>query len=327
MDTSILLAPQSDPNIITTSQKATFSETQQLPMTCSAIPTHPIPFIKMHGAGNDFVVIDARNMASNPMSSRLAQSIGHRRFGIGCDQLVIILSPDSNNNQDVSDIGNSRQQIDFALEFWNVDGSIAGACGNATRCVADYIMTQNNTYTLCIQTKRGILHARRERCGEKHIVSVNMGHPLHQAEDIPILCDPMNIPLDGNPTAVGMGNQHCVFFVQDVSQQDVAGRGAQVCEDVLFPAQTNVEFAQVISPHHIKMRVWERGAGITLACGSGTCATVVAAFLRGLTTRQVVVDVDGGQLSVDWRHDGVWLSGPCQVVFKSELSIDFLKQV
>jgi diaminopimelate epimerase len=153
-----------------------------------------------------------------------------------------------------------------------------------------------------------------------------MGHPQCDWADIPLshAVDPLHLPLEGDPAGVGMGNPHCVFFVPDAEAVPLTTLGPKFETDPLFPQKTNVEFASVIAPDHLRMRVWERGAGITLACGSGACAVAVAAHLRGLTGRKVRLDVDGGTLEIDWRDDGVWMTGPVAYVFEGVLSPEFL---
>lgn len=262
-------------------------------------------FLKMHGLGNDFVVIDARS-GENPVTPALARALGDRHRGVGFDQLAVILPAEG---------------ADFTLEFWNSDGSKAGACGNATRCVSDLMMRDLGKDRVTLTTARGRLSAERRADG---LVSVNMGAPILDPAAIPVTADPLALPLTGDPVAVGMGNPHCVFFVEDAETADVSGLGPKIEHHPLFPERTNVEFASLIGPDHLRMRVWERGAGITLACGSGTCATAVAAHLRGLTGRRVIVDVDGGRLEIDWREDGVWMSGPTALVFAADLSPAFL---
>ena len=275
-------------------------------MNQSALPPETgLRFLKMHGLGNDFVVIDART-GENPVTAALARALGDRHRGVGFDQLAVILPAEG---------------ADFMLEFWNSDGSKAGACGNATRCVSDLMMRDLGKTSVTLTTVRGRLAAERRADG---LVSVNMGAPILEAAAIPVAADPMALPLAGDPVAVGMGNPHCVFFVEDAEAADVSGLGPKIEHHPLFPERTNVEFASLVGPDHLRMRVWERGAGITLACGSGTCATAVAAHLRGLTGRQVIVDVDGGRLEIDWREDGVWMTGPTALVFEAELSPAFL---
>ncbi|MEF3048065.1 diaminopimelate epimerase [Pseudotabrizicola sp. L79] len=270
-----------------------------------------LPFMKMHGAGNDFVVIDSRGGAAR-VTPALARALGDRNRGVGFDQLA--------------EIRDSHGDTDFTLDFWNNDGSRAGACGNATRCVSDYMMQQLGKPAISLTTTRGTLSARRQPDGR---VSVNMGLPQLDWNQIPLShqLDPLHLPLPGDPAAVGMGNPHCVFFVADAEAVDLPGRGPGLEHDPLFPQRTNVEFASLLGPNHLRMRVWERGTGITLACGSGACATAVAAHLRGLTGRQVRLDLDGGTLDIDWRDDGVWMTGPTAHVFDGHLSDAFLAQL
>ncbi|NGM44366.1 diaminopimelate epimerase [Rhodobacter sp. SGA-6-6] len=263
-----------------------------------------LAFIKMHGAGNDFVVIDSRGRGA-AATPALARALGDRNRGVGFDQLAEI---------------RDAEDADIALDFWNSDGSRAGACGNATRCVADLVMQGPR---LTIRTGRGLLRAERMGDGK---VAVNMGPPQLDWREVPLAheTDPLHLPLSGDPAAVGMGNPHCVFFVPEAEAVDLPSLGPKLEHDPLFPQRTNVEFVSLTGPDRLRMRVWERGAGITLACGSGACAAAVAAHLRGLTGRRVVLDLDGGRLEVDWREDGVWLTGPVARVFDGRLSPAFL---
>jgi len=265
-------------------------------------------FVKMHGAGNDFVVIDSRGRGA-VVTHGLARALGDRHRGVGFDQLAEIRSSDV---------------ADFALDFWNSDGSRAGACGNATRCVSDYVMRGAGVSAVDLVTARGRLRAERREGG----VWVNMGAPQLLWGEVPLAreLDTLHLPLTGDPAAVGMGNPHCVHFVEDAETVDLAALGPVVEHHALFPQRTNVEFASVLGADHLRMRVWERGAGVTLACGSGACATAVAAHLRGLTGRKVRLDMDGGVLWVDWRSDGVWLTGPVAHVFDGVLSADFVAE-
>lgn len=261
-----------------------------------------LPFAKMHGAGNDFVVIDSRGHAPR-VTSEVARRIGDRHRGVGFDQLAEIRDGEGS---------------DIVLDFWNSDGTMAAACGNATRCVAARVMHETGADRLAIRTARGLLQAER-RDGA---LWVNMGAPLLDWQDIPLSgpMDPLHLPLPGAPAAVGMGNPHCVFLVPDADGVDPAAEGPAIEHHPLFPQRTNVEFASLAAPDRLRMRVWERGTGVTLACGSGACATAVAAHLRGLTGRCVTLDVDGGTLGVDWRADGVWLTGPVAHVFDGVLT-------
>ncbi len=274
-------------------------------------PKTGLRFMKMHGAGNDFVVIDSRGQGGAAMvTPALARALGDRNRGVGFDQLAEIRDSDT---------------ADFALDFWNNDGSRAGACGNATRCVSDYVMAALGKQAISLVTQRGGLLAVRLPDGR---VSVNMGPPQLDWAEVPLAqdTDVLNLPLPGAPVAVGMGNPHCVFFVADAADVNLPVLGPRYEHDPLFPQRTNVEFASLIGPDRLRMRVWERGAGITLACGSGACATAVAAHLRGLTGRKVALELDGGVLEVDWRDDGVWMTGPVAHVFDGWLSPEYLAQ-
>ncbi|MCC5991637.1 MAG: diaminopimelate epimerase [Rhodobacteraceae bacterium] len=271
---------------------------------------HCIRFAKMHGAGNDFVIIDSGRAQTRVMNAALAAALGDRHRGVGFDQLAEIRPSDS---------------ADIDLEFWNADGSQAGACGNATRCVAATVMAARGLDRLRIRTARGLLLAEN-REGQ---IWVNMGAPILDWRGIPLArdCDTAHLPIDGDPAGVGMGNPHCVFFVDDAEAAPVGTLGPEIEHHPLFPAATNVEFASLMAPDHLRLRVWERGTGITLACGSGACATAVAACQRGLTGPNVTISADGGVLQVDWREDGVWLTGPVAHVFDATLSAGFLAQV
>ena len=264
-------------------------------------------FMKMHGAGNDFVIIDSRGRGA-VVTAALARALGDRNRGVGFDQLAEI---------------RTSNDADFGLEFWNSDGSQAEACGNATRCVCDLVMAETGRDTVALTTARGRLNAVRRSDG---VVAVNMGAPQLQWDQVPLATalDMLHLPLPGDPVGVGMGNPHCVFFVPDAEAVDLATLGPRFEHDPLYPRRTNVEYASLTGPDRLRMRVWERGTGVTLACGSGACATAVAAALRGLTGRRVVLEADGGVLEVDWRDDGVWLAGPVAKVFNGCLSAEFL---
>ncbi len=270
-----------------------------------ARPPDSLPFRKMHGAGNHFVIVDSRGREAR-VDAALARALGDPARGVGFDQLA--------------EIGLDEEVI--TLTFWNADGSQAGACGNATRCVAHLLMSESGADRLEVRTRRGILIA--ERRGEA--IWVNMGAPQLDWREVPLAheADLLHLPLSGDPAAVGMGNPHCVHFVGDIASVDVAGAGAAREHDPLFPEATNVEYVEVTGADRVRMRVWERGTGITLACGSGACAVAVAAHRRDLTGRRVTIDVDGGVLEVDWRDDGVWLSGPVAYVFEGAIAADFL---
>lgn len=265
-----------------------------------------LPFMKMNGLGNDFVVVDSRAQ-NHLLSSSLITAIAHRQFGIGFDQLAVITAGTS----------------DAHLTFYNADGSTSAACGNATRCIARYLMAETGQNRLHLTTERGDLHAVDV---DGVLTSVNMGQPQLSWQDIPLAqdVDVLALPIDGAPVATGMGNPHCTFFVKDVEAIDLPAFGAAHEHHPLYPERTNVQIAQIIGPDHIRMRVWERGVGITLASGSSSCAVGVAAARLGLTGRKVLIDLDGGQLSIDWREDGVWMTGPTLHVASGVLTPEFL---
>ena len=254
--------------------------------------------MKMHGLGNDFVVIDERALGP-VVDEALAIAMADRHRGVGYDQLATI---------------RDAEGADFHLTFWNSDGSTSAACGNATRCIARWEMDNTGKTDLTITTDRGTLYAKDAGEG---LTSVNMGQPQLDWQEIPLAreTDTLELPIEGQPTATGMGNPHCTFFVQDAEAVDLMTLGPRFEHDPLYPQRTNVQFASVIGENHLRMRVWERGAGLTLASGSSSCATAVAAARRGLTGRDVTIELDGGTLQVSWREDGVWMTGPTAYVF------------
>ena len=271
----------------------------------NTIVPQSLTFRKMHGAGNDFVILDSRGREA-VTTPALALALGDRHRGVGFDQLAEL--------RDCAD-------ADLALDFWNADGTMAGACGNATRCVAWAVMRESGRDRLTIRTERGLLTAVRQD-GQ---VWVNMGAPLLDWQSVPLSGpqDLQHLPLPGDPAAVGMGNPHCVFVVDDAETVALETLGPRYEHDPLFPQRTNVEFVSLLGQDHLRMRVWERGAGVTLACGSGACAVAVATARRGLTGRRVTMDLDGGTLIADWRDDGVWLTRPVADVFTATLGADF----
>ena len=271
--------------------------------------TPGLPFMKMHGLGNDFVVFDARAEAID-VTPAMAQAIGHRQFGVGFDQLAVI----------------TQGAGDAHLTFYNSDGSLSAACGNATRCIARYLMDESGRDSLHLTTARGDLVAKDAGGG---LTSVNMGHPQLSWDEVPLAreMDTLHLPIDGDPVATGMGNPHCTFFVDDAEAVDLSDLGPRAEHDPLYPERTNVQVAQIVGPDHIRMRVWERGVGVTLASGSSSCAPAVAAARRGLTGRAVRIDLDGGTLHIDWREDGVWMTGPTAHVFSGTFTPDFLESL
>lgn len=276
-------------------------------MTTITVPRdEPLHFRKMHGLGNDFVVIDARQ-GDNPMTPARARALGDRNRGVGFDQLVVIATD---------------PEATARVTFWNPDGSTAGACGNATRCVADLLMRESGTAAVTLRSAFGLLRARR---APDALVTVDMGVPQFDWRVIPLAdpADTLHLPLEGDPAAVSMGNPHCVFFVPDAEAVPLATFGPAIEHHPLFPERCNVEVVQVIDRATVRARVWERGAGITLACGSGACALVAAAIRRGLCDRKVAVHLDGGMLTLEWPDDaaGILMTGPVAYVFEGTLSL------
>ena len=268
----------------------------------------------MHGLGNDFVILDARGGAAGAVTPALARALGDRHRGVGFDQLAVILD-------------DPAEGADARVDFWNADGTTAGACGNATRCVAHLLMVEGVVDAVTMRTENGRLIGRRLTDGR---IQVDMGTARLGWREIPLAreCDTVSLPLEGAPGAVSMGNPHCVFFVADLAAVDLARIGPEIERHPLFPDRTNVEFAEIRDGGRLRLRVWERGAGVTLACGSGACATVVAGVRKGLLDRRVEIELDGGLLELEWREDGhVLMTGPVAHVFEGRLSPEFLAGV
>jgi diaminopimelate epimerase len=258
-------------------------------------------------------VFDAREKPV-PMTASRARAIADRHFGVGCDTLVLITP------------GNER--ADAVLRFFNADGGEVESCGNATRCVARLLMDENGSSQVRLDSKGGFLV-----CSDagKGLVTVDLGEPKFDWRDIPIThavdTNQFAVPLDGteiSAAAVLMGNPHCIQFVADAEQAPVTEQGPRLETHPFFPTRINVEFAQVIDRGHIRMRVWERGVGVTLACGTGACATAVAAVRRGLADRKVEVELDGGKLQLEWRESDshMLMTGPGTTVFLGQLDLD-----
>jgi diaminopimelate epimerase len=266
-------------------------------------------FIKMHGLGNDFVVVDARETPF-AMNEAEARAVADRREGVGCDQIVI-LEPAR------------RDDAAVYLRFLNADGSEVGACGNGTRCVAALLLAADGAEEIALETRAGLLRARAAGEG---LVSVDMGAASFDWRDIPLAREMdtlhLDLALDGltDPVATSMGNPHVTFFVPDIAEVPLFVLGPKLELDPLFPERANVGIAQVTGPETLRLRVWERGSGLTRACGSGACAAAVAAARRGLTGRRVRVVVDGGALDIAWREDGhVHMAGPTAIAFVGEV--------
>jgi diaminopimelate epimerase len=269
-------------------------------------------FAKMHGCGNDFVVFDERSAALDLTAARAA-AIADRRTGVGCDQFISIEPPPPGSNADAF------------MRIRNPDGAEAGACGNATRCVAAMLARETGRQRQVIRTVAGNLDATVLPDGR---VEVDMGPALLGWSEIPLARAMDTLHLDiawgkiADPAAMSMGNPHATFFVDDPDALDVAALGADLERDKLFPERANIGFATVLAPDRIRLRVWERGAGLTLACGSGACAALVNAHRRGLTGRRATVEVDGGELAIAWRADGhVLMTGPVATAFTGEIDL------
>jgi diaminopimelate epimerase len=260
-------------------------------------------FLKMHGAGNDFIVMDGR-AAPLRLTARQIAALADRHTGIGCDQFIVI-------GQAVG--------ADAFMGIYNPDGSEAGACGNATRCVAALLHQQSGQRRQVIRTRAGDLPSEVLPTG---LVTVDMGPVRLDWQDIPLArpMDTLHLDLPGDPAAASMGNPHITFFDYPVDAAATAGRRFET--DPLFPDRTNVGFAQVTDRSRIRLRVWERGAGLTLACGSGACAALVNAHRRGLTGRRAEVAVDGGILDIAWRDDGhVLMTGPVATSYEGRVDL------
>jgi diaminopimelate epimerase len=270
------------------------------------------PFLKMNGLGNDFVVVEARSAPFAPSAAEV-RAIADRAAGIGCDQLIAI---------------EPGEGVDARVRFWNADGEEVSACGNGTRCVGWLLMQASGKDHAVMETRAGLLVATR--AGER-LVSVDMGKPrlewgeipLSQAQDtraLDVVLHP-DPALSNPPGAVSMGNPHVVFFVDDIGTAPIREAGPAVERHPLFPEQVNVGFAQIKGRDRIRLRVWERGAGLTQACGTGACAALVAAARRDLTDRTATLELDGGELLIEWRakDDHVIMTGPAAVDFAGEL--------
>ena len=268
-----------------------------------------IPFRKMHGLGNDFVVLDQRRDQGHgpwPIDAAAARALANRRTGIGCDQ-VLLLEPTQNPHAQVF------------LRILNPDGSEAEACGNGTRCVAQLLAAETGKRELAIETSAGLLTATLD---DTDLATVDMGPPRLFWHDIPLAreMDTLHVRLRqgplGDPVCTNMGNPHATFFVDDAEAIELATLGPLLENDPIFPQRANIGVATVRDPETIRLRVWERGAGITQACGSAACAALVAAHRRHLVGERATVILDGGKLEIEWReHHHVLMSGPATLVF------------
>jgi diaminopimelate epimerase len=277
------------------------------------------PFLKMHGLGNDFVVLDARSAAFDLTPER-RRAIADRRMGVGCDQLIVLEPP-------------TDREADVFMRIYNPDGGEAGACGNATRCVASMVMDERKTDHVTVQTISGLLESQKTGMGGNGlpVISVDMGLARLDWRDIPVAepCDTNHMPVGlgplRDPVGTNIGNPHATFFVDDAGAIPLAELGPKLERDRFFPERANIGVAELVGESRIRLRVWERGAGLTLACGSGACAAVVAASRRGLVPRKAEVILDGGALTIEWlRDDHVLMTGGIAVAFKGELDASLL---
>jgi len=273
-------------------------------------------FLKMHGLGNDFVILDART-APLRVTPAVARRLADRRTGVGCDQ-VILLRP--------------SEAADVFMAIHNADGGEVAACGNASRCVGRVLMEETGRDAVTIETRAGVLVVRR---GEPGGWQVDMGPPGLDWTEMPLArpADMMSLPVAADslahPVGVSMGNPHAVFFVGDLDAVDLAALGPRLEHDPLFPERANITAALVLDSEHIAVRVWERGVGLTQACGTAACATLVAGHLRGLTGRQAAIGLPGGTLLIDWRDsdDHVLMTGPAELAFRGEIPLPALEVV
>jgi diaminopimelate epimerase len=278
-----------------------------------------MPFLKMHGLGNDFVVLDARR-AGLDLTPERRRAIADRRLGVGCDQLIVLEPP-------------TEREADVFMRIYNPDGGEAQACGNATRCVASVVMDERKTDLVTVQTVAGLLESQKIGTGSNGlpVISVDMGPARLDWRDIPVAkaCDTNHMPVGigplQDPVGTNMGNPHATFFVDDAAAIPLAELGPKLEHDRFFPERANIGVAQLLGDDRLRLRVWERGAGITLACGSGACAAVVAASRRGLVNRKADVVLEGGTLTIEWlRDDHVLMTGGIAVAFKGELDRSLL---
>jgi len=264
------------------------------------------PYLKMNGLGNDFVVVDAR-LSGRRFTADQVRKISDRATGIGADQMIVMEKPRADG-------------VDVFMRIYNQDGSEIDACGNASRCIAGLLARELGRNTVTLETNAGLLFASVQ--GE--LVTVDMGKPRFDWDQIPLAepfadttgielqIGPIDAPILHTPSVVNVGNPHCIFWVDDVERFNLGRFGPLLENHPIFPDRANISLAQVLGRDHIKIRVWERGAGLTRACGTAACATAVAAARKGLADRTVRIDLPGGPLSIDWREsDGhILMTGP-----------------
>ncbi len=279
-----------------------------------------LTFLKMNGLGNDFVILDGRQTPVQ-MSPQAARALSDRRSGIGCDQVIVLAAPGTG----------LASAPDAVMRIFNADGSEVDACGNATRCVALILAAEKGAPDVLIQTNAGILGAR---VNPDMSVTVDMGTPRFRWDQIPLSEEfqdtryielqvgPIDAPVLHSPSVVNVGNPHCVFFVEDIEAHDLATIGPFLENHLLFPERANISLAHIVSKNEIHLKVWERGAGLTKACGTAACAAAVCAARRRLTARQVTVHLPGGPLDIHWRDndDHILMSGAAELEYTGSLN-------
>jgi len=279
-----------------------------------------IPFRKMNGLGNDFVVLDARTRPI-PMNEAIARAISNRETGIGCDQLITI---------------ETEATADAFMRIRNSNGGEVEACGNATRCIGDILMTEAGSSSVTIKTNAGILTCRRTT--DPGIIVADMGRPRLRWDQIPIAEEmdtrcielqigPIDNPILHSPSVVNVGNPHCIFWVDDVAAYDLENIGPMLEHHPMFPERANISLANVTSREDIVLKVWERGVGLTRACGSAACAALVAAARKDLTKRKATIHLPGGPLTIEWREEDshILMSGPFEYEFDGTLPLDLFE--
>jgi diaminopimelate epimerase len=279
-----------------------------------------IPFRKMNGLGNDFVVLDAR---ARPIAldAEDAQRIGNRSKGVGCDQ-VIVMEP--------------SEKADVFMRIFNADGSEVDACGNAARCIALIAAEETGRSEVSVETNAGLLKANVNGADR---ITIDMGkprfawdeiplaEPFHDTTGIELQIGPVDAPVLHTPSVVNVGNPHAIFWVEDVDAHDLGRFGPLLENHPVFPERANISLAQVTSRNSLRLRTWERGAGLTKACGTAACAAAVAAARKGLTGRQVTVGLPGGVLFIDWtKDDHILMRGPAELEFEGTLAPDTLSR-
>ena len=279
-----------------------------------------IPFRKMNGLGNDFVVLDARSRPIK-LGAEDAQRIGDRSTGVGCDQ-VIVMEP--------------SQKADVFMRIFNADGSEVGACGNATRCIALLAAEETGRSEVSVETSAGMLKANVDGADR---ITIDMGiprfawdeiplaEPFHDTTGIELQIGPVDAPVLHTPSVVNVGNPHAIFWVKDVDVHDLGRFGPLLENHPVFPDRANISLAQVTSSSGLRLRTWERGSGLTKACGTAACAAAVAAARKGLTGRQVTVELPGGVLFIDWtKDDHILMCWPAELEFEGTLAPDTLSR-